>query len=138
MPIYDSDVSAAKSIIGDQEKIIATARQRSFGPGMAPVNPTTVVLTDKRVLIVNRTTLRLRKDIESIPFESIVSVRLEQGLISASIEIRVGGQATGVVGFLGKARREGQISGLRKKDALAIYEYLNNIVDATQKRTQNY
>ncbi len=138
MPIYDKDVNAVKTLLDDQEKVMVTATQRALGPGMAPINPTTVVVTSKRVIILNRVTLGMRKDIESIPFESIVSVRLENGFISSSIYLRVGGEPVGVSEFLGRKRREGQIDGLTRGDALAIYEYLNQIVVATRKATHNY
>ncbi len=131
MPIYQNDVAEAKGQLWEQEQVIVTARQRNLGPGMSPINPTAILCTDKRIIIINRTTLGMRKDIESIPYDRVASVRLENGFISASIFLRVGGFTSpggGEQGFMKKGEQEGEIPGLKKSDAKAVAEYVNRMI----------
>ena len=129
MAVYPSDVAFVKGSLWSGENVIATATERRFGPGMSLLNPTTMVITDRRVLIVNRNLMGLRKDIETIPFNMIASVRLENGIISSSVYLRVGGYSSpGEQGFLKKGEQEGQLSGLHKSDAKAISDYLEKVI----------
>ncbi len=50
-----------------------------------------MIVTNKRIIIINRATLGIRKDFETIPFTQITSVRLEKGIISSSVFVRVMG-----------------------------------------------
>ena len=129
MPIYPEDVALAKNQLWSDETIQVTATERRIGPGGSLITPTTVVITDKRMLIINRATLGLRKDIESIPYSSIASVRVEKGLISHSVFIRVSGYSSpGEKGFLKSGEQEGEISGLHKVDAKAIADYIERVI----------
>jgi hypothetical protein len=145
MPIYPQDVAIAKSQLWSDETIQVTATERRIGPGGSLITPTTIVITDKRLLIVNRATLGLRRDVESIPYSSIASVRLEKGLISYSVFIRVSGYSSpGERGFLKSGEQEGEISGLHKADAKAIADYIERVtsgyapVQPPQAQSQPY
>jgi hypothetical protein len=98
------------------------------------INPTTVIATDKRVIIINRNMAGIRKDFESIPYSKITSVRYERGIISSSIYLRVEGYTSpGEEGFMKPGDQEGQIPGLRDADAKALADFIDKIVsgDAT-------
>jgi hypothetical protein len=129
MAIYQKDVDAAKKYLWSDEQIQVTATQRKFGPGGSLITPTTVILTNKRILLINRATLGLRKDIESIPYSMVASVRVENGFISSSVFLRVGGYSSpGEHGFLKPGEQEGEISGLRKIDANALSDFIERVI----------
>ncbi len=130
MAVYPEDVAYAKSEMMDGEQAIVTATQRKVGPGGALVNQTTVVATDRRLLLLNRATLGLRKDVESIPYNRIASVRMEKGFISSSVFLQVAGYTSslGERGFLKPGEQEGEIGGLHKADAKALADYINKMI----------
>ena len=88
------------------------------------MTPTSVIATDKRIIILNRATLGLRQDYEAIPYTQITSVRLEHGIISSSVFIRVQGYSTDQ-GLLKKGDQEGEIDGLNNTDAQTLADYIN-------------
>lgn len=137
MAVYAQDLDVAKSSLWPEETVQVTATQRLVGPGGALINPTTVVATDKRLLIINRATLGARKDIETIPYNSIASVRLENGLISSSVFIQVAGYVSpkGSQGFLKPGESEGEIPGLRKIDAKALSDFLTKMISGVYPET---
>ena len=130
MAVYPEDVSAAKKFLWPEETVYVTATQRKVGPGGALINQTSVVATDKRLMIINRETLGVRKDVETIPYNSIASVRLENGLISSSVFIVVAGYVSpkGEQGFLKPGESEGEIGGLHKADAKALSDFVQKMI----------
>ena len=136
MTIHQNDLKLAKSLLWQNETVMATATQRRAGPGMNPVNPTTIIATDRRIIVVKRATFGLRKDIETIPYDRVTSIRVEKGFFSASLYLRVSGYtAPGAEsGFMGKGEQEGEIDGMYKNDAKDIGDYLNKIVTGMIER----
>ncbi|MCW6159649.1 MAG: zinc-ribbon domain-containing protein [Candidatus Micrarchaeales archaeon] len=130
MTVYPEDVNAAKKYLWPEEKVYVTAMQRKIGPGGALINQTSVIATDKRLMIINRETLGVRKDVETIPYNSIASVRLENGLISSSVFIVVAGYVSpkGEQGFLKPGESEGEIGGLHKPDAKALADFVQKMI----------
>lgn len=124
MKIDNDDVKEVKNVLWPNEKIMGTVKQRRVGPGGSVTVPTSVVITDQRLIILNRATLGIRHDYEVIPYNSISSVRLEEGIISSSVFIRVQGYDTDK-GLLQKGRQEGEIDGLRNKDAKELANFIN-------------
>ncbi len=128
MGIEHGEVNLVKKMLWPGEAVQLTARERRVGPGGSFVNPTSVIATDKRLIIVNKTAMGLRKDIESIPYKQITSVRMEHGIISSSVFIRVQGYDTDT-GFLKKGnKQEGEIEGLNNKDAKDLSDYIGRII----------
>lgn len=130
MAVYQNDVNVVKNALWGDEKVMVTATQRKNPAlGGSVINPTTVVATDKRIIIVNRQTAGIRKDIETIPYNRIASVRLEKGVVSSSVYLRVGGFSGGdEKGFLKKGEEEGEIAGLRRSDAKALADFVNQMI----------
>jgi hypothetical protein len=91
MNVDQDELKAVKDILWQGEQVRGTFKQRMIGPGGSVTVPTSVIVTDNRVIIVNRATLGFRKDYEVIPYPKITSVRLEGGIISSSVFIRVEG-----------------------------------------------
>ena len=132
MALDQSDVNAAKSILEPGEEVVMTARQRRVGPGGSVTTPTSVLATTKRVIIINRATLGVRKDFETIPYTQITSVRLEKGIISSSVFVRVEGFAN-EKGLLEGGKEEGEIDGLSGKEAQDLADYINKMLLQVQE-----
>jgi hypothetical protein len=129
MAVNADDAGLVKELLWEGEVVEETARQRGVGPGGSLTAPTSVVCTNKRLIIVNKATLGLRKDYEVIQYRQITSVRLEHGIISSSVFIRVQGYDRDK-GLLGAGKEEGQIDGLRNKEARHLADYLNKKIAA--------
>jgi sec-independent protein translocase protein TatA len=123
MAVDQGAVRAAKSILWPDEKVELTVTQRRIGPGGSMTTPTTVLTTDKRLIILNRASLGIRKDYEVIPYRQITSVRLEHGIISSTVFIRVQGYDRDQ-GLLKNGKEEGEIDGLRNSEAQELADYL--------------
>jgi hypothetical protein len=115
------------------EIVEETAKQRRVGPGGSITAPTSVVCTNKRLIIVNRATMGLRKDYEVIQYRQITSVRLERGIVSSSVFIRVQGYDRDK-GLLANGKEEGEIDGLRNKEAAHLADYLDKKIAAAGER----
>jgi hypothetical protein len=122
-----------KDMLWPEETIEETVKQRRLGPGGSLTNPTSVICTDKRLFIINKATMGLRKDFEVIQYRQIASVRLERGIVSSSVFIRVQGYDRDK-GLLGTGKEEGEIDGLHNKDAVALADYLNKKVAVAGER----
>lgn len=120
-----------KGILWPDERVELAVEQRRVGPGGSVTTPTTVAITDRRLIILNRATLGIRKDYEVIPYARITSVRLERGIISSSVFIRVEGYDRDK-GLLKGGDEEGEIDGLRGGDAAALADSLNKKVNIKQ------
>ena len=129
MGVDQGEVQAARSILWPDETVEMTVTQRRVGPGGSVTTPTTVITTDKRLIILNRASMGLRKDYEVIPYRQITSVRLEHGIISSSVFIRVEGYDRDQ-GLLKNGNEEGEIDGLRNADAQELADYLNRRIDS--------
>lgn len=130
MGIDQDDVKAVKTILWSDETVGVTVRQRRIGPGGALTTPTSVIATDKRIIILNRATLGIRQDYETIPYRQITSVRLEHGIISSSVFIRVQGYSTDQ-GLLKNGDQEGEIDGLNNTDAKALSDFISKRLEDT-------
>ncbi len=124
MVIDQEDLKLVRTQLWPDEVVEITVRQRRVGPGGSVITPTSVVGTDKRVIIINKTTMGIRKDFEIIPYDEIASVRFEHGVISSSVFIRVKGFDSDK-GLLERGKQEGEIDGLNNKDAAALADFLN-------------
>ena len=98
-------------------------KQRKFGPGGDILTPTTIAATEKRLIIVYRTSLGMRKYYEVIPYRRITSVRIEHGLISSSLHFHVLGVDSEKQVRTGKS--EGVIDGLRENEATSFGKFIN-------------
>jgi hypothetical protein len=122
--VNPDELNAVKDILWKGEQVMGTFKQRRIGPGGSVTVPTSVIATDSRIIIVNRATLGIRKDYEVIPYSRITSVRLESGIISSSVFIRVEGYDRDT-GLLKGGKEEGEIDGLHNKDARDLADFVN-------------
>lgn len=74
------------------EHIIMSATQSRIRPGGAAlINPNTIYLTEKRIIIRNPTRLGFGENIEEYHYSQITNIRLESGLLSSSLVFFVRG-----------------------------------------------
>lgn len=112
-----------KSILDPDEKIIYFATQRRVGFGGALLEPKAIIVTDKRVIVVEKTEFGFRESYEVVPIANMLSVKIEHGIASNAIIVSLK-LSTGITGL---ARR---IDGLRYDDAIRIVNYLSKAVSA--------
>ena len=124
MNVDPDEIRIVSKVLWPEETVEGTVKQRRIGPGGSVTTPTTVVVTNMRLIIINRATLGFRRDYEVIPYSAITSVRMEHGLISSSVFIRVQGFST-EKGLLKKGAQEGEIDGLRNKEAEELADVIN-------------
>jgi hypothetical protein len=128
MKVDPEELDSVKDILWQGEQVRGTFKQRRVGPGGSVTVPTSVILTDSRLIIINRATLGFRKDYEVIPYQKISSVRLEKGIISSTVFIRVQGYDRDQ-GLLSGGKEEGEIDGLRNEDAKELSDFINATID---------
>src|SRR5271157_2419545 len=68
------EAGTVASLIHPEEKFIAFATERGLHGGL--LNPTIVLVTDHRTIIINRKYLRLKSDIAFIEHDSVASFRV--------------------------------------------------------------
>ncbi len=124
MAVDQNDAEIVSDILVPDENVMFSATQRRVGPGGSITTPTTVLCTNKRIIILNRATFGIRKDYESIYYKQITSVRLENGIINGSVFIRVQGYDKDK-GLLQNGREEGEIDGLKREEAQELADFLN-------------
>ncbi len=124
MIVDPDEVKVVKRVLWPEEEVDGTIKQRRIGPGGSITVPTTVVVTNMRLIIINRATLGFRQDYQVIPYSGITSVRLEHGIISSSVFIRVQGFST-EKGLMKSGDQEGEIDGLHNRDAEELADYIN-------------
>jgi ribosomal protein S27AE len=119
MAVNEDDVETVKGSLQPGETVEMTARQRRFGPGGSLFDPASIIVTNKRIMIVNRSTFSFRREYEFIPYGKIASVRLERGVTCSSLLIRVQGSSLESKP-LREDIEEGFVDGLSNRDAQAI------------------
>lgn len=130
--IEPEEVQAVKSLLWPGEEVELTVRQRRVGPGGSIITPTSVIATDKRLIIMNRASLGIRQDYEVILYRQITSVRFEHGLISSSVFVRVQGYDTDRGLLKGGGKQEGEIDGLNNADARQLSDFINRKLAAME------
>ncbi|MDE1845884.1 MAG: zinc-ribbon domain-containing protein [Candidatus Micrarchaeota archaeon] len=112
----EREIRDIKEVLGPTEKVEAQATQRRWGPGGDLVTPLTLVATDSRLIVINRTKMGMKKDYEIVQYGNIVSAKLINGFISSSIIIRVRGY---------KISATDEINGFITSEAKPLIEYIN-------------
>ncbi len=119
----EKDASELKGMLWPDEVVEILVKQKRFAPGGSVVDPMKIVGTNKRMILASRGAMGLRKDYEVVPYKQIVSVRLQHGMVSSSVLIRLQGYDTGQ-GVLKTGKDEGEIDGLDGDDASALANFI--------------
>ena len=126
--------------LDQDEKVRFVAKQSRVRPGgSALATPNIVFATDKRVIIRNPTMLGMRENIEDIPYDKMTSVKLEKGVFSSTILIRVPGlseisRVSKHSGLIAWGRGEdGQIDALSKDKGERLFTIIREGIDGGKK-----
>lgn len=134
------EIKKIQEFLEPSENVLTMAKQGKLTSGGALVAPNTIFATDKRVIIRNPTMMGLRASIEDIPYDKITSVKLEKGLLSSSIVLRVPGLSE--LGRLSKSNlawgkgEEGTIDGLPKDKAEKLVKVIKEQMEKIKTRSQ--
>ncbi|MDE1824955.1 MAG: PH domain-containing protein [Candidatus Micrarchaeota archaeon] len=120
MAAEQREIGDISEILGPNEKIEARAEQRRLGPGGELTTPITIIATDQKLIVINRTRFGIKKDYEIVQYGNVVSAKLINGFISSSVIIRVRGYKIGT----GHGNSE-EINGFVNDDAKRLVEYIN-------------
>ena len=78
--------------LDDGENVVMWVRQSRIKPGsVGGINPNTIFVTEKRVIIRSPVTFGLGEHIEEYFYRQITNVRLEKGVMSASLVFYIPG-----------------------------------------------
>ncbi len=129
-----------KNRLDPDETVIITATQSRIKPGGAAlINPNTIHLTEKRIIIRNPTRLGLGENIEEYSYDAITNIRLENGLLSSSLVLFVKGMTE-----LSKNDRNhifwgrdtnGVIDAIPKGAAEKMYRFIRNKISKSKDTT---
>ena len=114
--------------LDDGESVVMWVRQSRIKPGsVGGINPNSIFVTEKRVIIRSPVTFGLAEHIEEYFYDQITNVRLEKGVMSASLIFYIPGMtelSKGGRQFLWRKGDRGTIDAIPKKDAERIYNYV--------------
>ena len=114
--------------LDDGENVVMWVRQSRIKPGsVGGINPNSIFVTEKRVIIRSPVTFGLAEHIEEYFYDQITNVRLEKGVMSASLIFYIPGMtelSKGGRQFLWRKGDRGTIDAIPKKDAEKIYDYV--------------
>ncbi|MDE1857074.1 MAG: PH domain-containing protein [Candidatus Micrarchaeota archaeon] len=96
--------------------------------------PKVVIATDKRLIIMNRTTFGIRKEYEVIPYNQIASVRMERGILASSILIRIQGFGDTSAHASARESEKGDLHGLPHQPAFELADFITKAVNAAHER----
>ncbi len=115
-----NESSTISSMILPEENVLAFAMERRLHGAL--LNPTIVLVTDHRTIIINRRYLRMKSDIAFIDHDSIASFRVVHSLMFSSVQIRQNGTPDSCV-FDNLC--EGEIKGFSREGANMIANGIN-------------
>jgi hypothetical protein len=97
-PLTDTDteteeIRKIKHRLDSDEKVEIVAKQSRIHPGGSATSPDIIFITNKRIIIKNPSLLGARENYESITYDKITSIELENGIFSSEIDIYASGYA---------------------------------------------
>ncbi len=110
------------SLLLPGERVITYAKQRRLHGAM--FYPTVAIATNKRIIIVNRTMLRVWSDISFINYDQVISLRVMHGPLFSTIKMRLKGTAEKSVGG-----GDGEIHGLTHFGAVMVSNAINRALN---------
>lgn len=126
--------------LDDGETVLMAVRQSRIKPGGAAIlTPNTIFVTEKRMVIRNPTKMGLGENIEDYSYDQITSVKLEKGLLSASIQFTIPGmtemsKSDKWSGLPWGRSDEGVIDAIPKGKAEKLFKIIRDGVDNAKKQ----
>lgn len=107
-----------QTMIPPNERVLAVVRQHKLD--FSPLYPAVIIATEHHLLVCNRWFMGLKNDISFIPYSSISSYRLVNGILFSGIMLRMHGSSNDKEYILQTKKEEGEIKGLEEKDAMLL------------------
>ena len=76
---------------GEEVLMVCRQTKNPLKSGGSLFTPDTIIVTDQKIIIRNPSALGLRQNLESFRFDTVVDLKLERGMFSASIDVNVPG-----------------------------------------------
>ena len=113
-----SEIEKIADRLDSTEEVLMVCKQTKnpLKSGGSLFTPNTIIVTDQKILIRNPSALGLRQNLESFRYDTIVDLKLERGMFSASIDVNVPG--------LGYTR----IDAIKKDEAEEILRIYQNAI----------
>ncbi|MDE1804166.1 MAG: zinc ribbon domain-containing protein [Candidatus Micrarchaeota archaeon] len=124
------EFSDIRELLAPNERIEAQATQRRWGPGGDLTTPITLIATDQKLIIINRTRLGMRKDYEIVQYANVVGTKMIHGFISSSIIIRIRGYK------ITTKNNKDEIDGFVSGEAKSLVDYVNRRIGSTPGAAQ--
>jgi hypothetical protein len=78
--------NAIKKMLLMDEQVMAVAKQSRV---KAPITPDSIIITDQRIIRYSPSALGLRKKIEDYRYEDIANLRIDKGILFATITVKM-------------------------------------------------
>ncbi len=128
--LLDKERATVLNNLDADEEIEYIARQRGLNGNLFP---SVLITTPKQLIIVARSSVLLKSDIEFIKYGEISGIRISHGITMSSLTIKLKNPTKGVKFFTGE---NSTINGLQTQDADAIFAKVNGIVNGKQSVPQ--
>ena len=122
-PMDDRETGKIHHRLDPGESVVMSVRQSRVKPGGANVNPATIFVTEKRVIIRFPTRMGLGEDIVEHEYGVIRSIQLEKGMMSSSLVFFMAGNTPGTT-----------IQAIPKPKAEAVYRYVRGKTQEAKER----
>ena len=138
-PMDDKETGKILHRLDPGESVVMSVRQSRVKPGGAAVlNPNTIFVTEKRIIIRSPTRMGLGENIEEYEYGVIKNIHLEKGMMSASVVFFI----DGLTEISKKDRKSkiwgrnaaGTIDAIPKPKAEALYRYVRAKIQEVKKR----
>jgi hypothetical protein len=131
------EIKKISNMLNANEEVFVVARQSRLKPGGSKLTPNIVYATDRRIIIRDPSMLGLREEVVDIPYDLIISVRLDKGVFSSSVIFTAPGlRSTGRLGLIEKmsgtnlgANEDAVITAIPKDKAQNLVEVIRNGMD---------
>jgi PH (Pleckstrin Homology) domain-containing protein/putative oligomerization/nucleic acid binding protein len=138
------EIKKISNMLNANEEVFVVARQSRLKPGGSKLTPNIIYGTDRRLIIRDPSMLGLREEVVDIPYDLIVSVRLDKGVFSSSVIFTAPGlRSTGRLGLIEKmsgtnlgASEDAVITAIPKDKAEDLVEVIRNGMDKQREVSQ--
>jgi hypothetical protein len=140
------EIKKISNMLNANEEVFVVARQSRLKPGGSKLTPNIIYGTDRRLIIRDPSMLGLREEVVDIPYDLIVSVRLDKGVFSSSVIFTAPGlRSTGRLGLIEKmsgtnlrASEDAVITAIPKDKAEDLVEVIRNGMDKQREGSQQF
>ena len=134
------EISKVTEMLNPDEKVLLVARQSRIRPGGSLHTPNTIYATDRRIIIRDPYMLGIKENVVDIPYDIVISVKLEKGLLSSTIRFKAPGLMSSTkLGMMdsiidGEDDQSGIIEAIPKDKAQDLLEIIRSGMQSSSNR----